>query len=400
MIEPRRLPAPIEVVLAFLRLGCTSFGGPIAHLGYFRAEFVERREWLSESTYAEIVALAQSLPGPASSQVGFAIGVLRAGWLGGVAAWTGFTLPSAALMLAVAFGYSHSQGRTSAAILHGLQLVAVAVVAQAVVRMRSMLAPDEVRVWIALLGALIALVVPSAYATVLAIATGACSGLLLLRHAKEAAQDAPSFEPPISRRGAGVAATLFVVLLAASLFLVASRRVTAAVLASLYSTGALVFGGGHVVLPLLNAAIVERGWLAQPSFLAGYGAAQAVPGPLFSIAAYIGASVRPNAYPLLLGMGALIALFLPGLLLMSAVLPLWNALRRRPRIRSVLRGVNASVVGVLAAALYRPLWTATMHTITDFLIALAAFVLLVRFKMQPWIIVVGVSLVSILVAWR
>jgi chromate transporter len=172
------------------------------------------------------------------------------------------------------------------------------------------------------------------------------------------------------------------------------------VLASLYSSGALVFGGGHVVLPLLNGAIVERGWLAQPSFLAGYGAAQAVPGPLFSIAAYIGASVRPNAYPLLLGMGALIALFLPGLLLMSALLPLWNALRRSPRIRSVLRGVNASVVGVLAAALYRPLWTATIHTITDFLIALAAFALLVRFKVQPWIIVVGVSLVSILVAWR
>jgi chromate transporter len=398
MIEPRRLPAPIDVVLAFLRLGCTSFGGPIAHLGYFRAEFVERREWLSENAYAEIVALAQSLPGPASSQVGFAIGVLRAGWLGGVAAWIGFTLPSATVMLAVAFGYSHWQGRTGAAILHGLQLVAVAVVAQAVVRMRRMLAPDVLRVSIALLGAVIALVAPPAYATVLAIAVGAGSGLLLLRHPSEAAQDMPSFEPLISRRGAGVAAAFFLILLAASFFLVASRTITAAVLASLYYTGALVFGGGHVVLPLLDAAIVERGWLAQPSFLAGYGAAQAVPGPLFSIAAYIGASVRPNAHPLLLGIEALIALFLPGLLLMSAVLPLWNALRRRPRIRAVLRGVNASVVGVLAAALYRPLWTATIHTITDFLIALAAFVLLIRFKLQPWIIVVGVSLVSILVS--
>ncbi len=399
MIEPRRLPAPVEVVLAFLRLGCTSFGGPIAHLGYFRAEFVERRGWLSETAFAEIVALAQSLPGPASSQVGFAIGVLRAGWLGGLAAWIGFTLPSAALMLAVAFGYSRSQGR-GAAILHGLQLVAVAVVAEAVVRMRRMLAPDVLRVSIALLGALIALVAPPAYATVLAIAAGAGSGVLWLRHAREAEQDAPSFEPPISRGSAGAAAASFVILLAASLFLMASRTITAAVLASLYCTGAMVFGGGHVVLPLLDAAIVERGWLAQPSFLAGYGAAQAVPGPLFSIAAYIGASVRPNAYPLLLGMGALIALFLPGLLLMSAVLPLWNTLRRRPRIRSVLRGVNASVVGVLGAALYHPLWTATIHTIIDFLLALAAFVLLIRFKLQPWIIVVGVSLASILVAWR
>jgi chromate transporter len=400
MIEPRRLPAPVEVVLAFLRLGCTSFGGPIAHLGYFRAEFVERREWLSETAYAEIVALAQSLPGPASSQVGFAIGVLRAGWLGGIAAWIGFTLPSAALMLAAAFGYSHSQGRTSDAILHGLQLVAIAVVAQAVVRMRRMLAPDALRLSIALLGALIALVAPPAYATVLAIAVGAGSGLLLLHHAKEAAQDTPSFELPLSRCGAGVAAAFFVALLVAAFLLSASRRVVPAVLGSLYSTGALVFGGGHVVLPLLDAAIVKHGWLAQLSFLAGYGAAQAVPGPLFSIAAYIGASVRPNAYPLLLGMGALIVLFLPGLLLMSAVLPFWNALRRRPSIASALRGVNASVVGVLAAALYRPLWTATIHTITDFLIALAAFVLLVRFKMQPWIIVVGVGLVSILVAWR
>ena len=243
MIEPRRLPAPIEVVLAFLRLGCTSFGGPIAHLGYFRAEFVDRREWLSETAYAEIVALAQSLPGPASSQVGFAIGVLRAGWLGGIAAWIGFTLPSAALMLAAAFGYSHSQGRTSDAILHGLQLVAVAVVAQAVVRMRSMLAPDVLRVSIALLGALIALVAPPTYATVLAIAVGAGSGLLLLSHAKEAVQDTPSFELPISRRGAGVAATLFVILVAASLLLVKSRTIAAAVLASLYCTGALVFGG-------------------------------------------------------------------------------------------------------------------------------------------------------------
>jgi chromate transporter len=386
------------VLFAFLRLGCTSFGGPIAHLGYFRTEFVERRRWLTESTYAEVIALAQSMPGPASSQVGFAIGLLRAGWLGGLAAWIGFTLPSAALMLAFAFGYVHPQGRTGAAALHGLQLVAVAVVAQAVVRMQRTLAPDILRLSIAAIGATIALFASPAYATVVAIAAGALAGLLLMRQAKE--PDRPSFAPPISRSCAAVAAILFVILLAAALGLSASRTLAAAVLAGLYRTGALVFGGGHVVLPLLDAAIVQRGWLAQSSFLAGYGAAQALPGPLFSIAAYIGAAVHPNPHPLLLGVCALVALFLPGLLLMAAVLPFWSALRRRPLIVSLLRGVNASVVGVLAAALYRPLWTATIRTTTDFLIALAAFVLLIRFKVQPWIVVLGVSLASILVALR
>ncbi len=388
------------MLFAFLRLGCTSFGGPIAHLGYFRAEFVERRRWLTESTYAEVIALAQSMPGPASSQVGFAIGLLRAGWLGGLAAWIGFTLPSAALMLTFAFGYGHPQGRTGAATLHGLQLVAVAVVAQAVIRMQRTLAPDALHLSIALLGALIALFASPAYATVLAIAAGALAGLLLTRPMKEPARDRPSFAPPISRPGAAVAAILFVILLAAALRLSATRTLAAAVLAGLYRTGALVFGGGHVVLPLLDAAIVQRGWLAQSSFLAGYGAAQAVPGPLFSIAAYIGAAVHPNPHPLLLGVCALVALFLPGLLVMAAVLPFWSALRRRPLIGSLLRGVNASVVGVLAAALYRPLWATTIRTTTDFLIALAAFVLLIRFKVQPWIVVLGVSLASILVALR
>jgi chromate transporter len=388
------------VLFAFLRLGCTSFGGPIAHLGYFRAEFVERRGWLTESTYAEVIALAQSMPGPASSQVGFAIGMLRAGWLGGLAAWIGFTLPSAALMLVFAFGYGHPQGRAPAATLHGLQLVAVAVVAQAVVRMQRTLAPDMLRLSIAAIGAAIALFASPAYATVLAIAAGALASLLLMRPMKEPARDQPSFAPPISRPGAAVAAILFVILLAAALGLSASRTLAAAVLAGLYRTGALVFGGGHVVLPLLDAAIVQRGWLPQSSFLAGYGAAQAVPGPLFSIAAYVGAAVHPNPHPLLLGVCALVALFLPGLLLMAAVLPFWSALRGRPLIVSLLRGVNASVVGVLAAALYRPLWTTTIRTTADFLIALAAFVLLIRFKVQPWIVVLGVSLASILVALR
>jgi chromate transporter len=389
--------SPVEVFFAFLRLGCMSFGGPIAHLGYFREAFVERRKWLTEASYAEVIALAQSMPGPASSQVGFAIGLLRAGWLGGLAAWSGFTLPSAALMLAFAYGYGHPQGRAAAA-LHGLQLVAVAVVAQAVLRMQRTLAPDLLRILIALFGALIALFAPAAYGTVFAIAAGALAGLVLLRRRSSAAANHPALQATISRRGSAVAAAVFVVLLVSALPLSASNNIFIAVLASLYRTGALVFGGGHVVLPLLDAAIVQRGWLAQPSFLAGYGAAQALPGPLFSIAGYVGAAVRPDAHPLLLGICSLLALFSPGLLLMAAVLPFWESLRNRALIQWLLGGINAGVVGVLAAALYRPLITTAVHSIADAAIALVAFVLLARFRIQPWMIVLGVTLVSTLVA--
>lgn len=390
--------SPAEVFVAFLRLGCISFGGPIAHLGYFREAFVERRKWLTESSYAEVLALAQSMPGPASSQVGFAIGLLRAGWLGGLAAWTGFTLPSAILMLAFAYGYGHPQGRVATAALHGLQLVAVAVVAQAVLRMQRTLAPDLLRLIIALLGAVIALFASPAYATVLAILAGAIAGLVLLRGRSPATADDPPLQTTLSRRGSAAAASVFGALLVFALLLSRSRSMFVAVLASLYRTGALVFGGGHVVLPLLDAAIVQRGWLPQPSFLAGYGAAQALPGPLFSIAAYVGAAIRPNAHPLLLGVCSLVALFSPGLLLMAAVLPFWGTLRRRALVQSSLGGINAGVVGVLAAALYRPLVTTAVHGIADAVIASAAFVVLARFKIQPWIIVLGVTLISTLVA--
>jgi chromate transporter len=389
--------SPGEVFFAFLRLGCISFGGPIAHLGYFRDAFVERRKWLTEPAYAGVIALAQSMPGPASSQVGFAIGLLRAGWLGGLAAWTGFTLPSAVLMLAFAYGYGHAQGKVAAAALHGLQLVAVAVVAQAVLRMQRTLAPDLLRLAFALLGAVIALFAAPAYATAAAIVAGAVAGLALLRREYSATDDDPLPSSISQLAGAGAAA-VFGVLLAFALLLSANRSIFPAVLASLYRTGALVFGGGHVVLPLLDAAIVQRGWLAQPSFLAGYGAAQALPGPLFSIAAYVGATVRPNAHPLLLGVCSLVALFSPGLLLMAAVLPFWSTLRRRASIRSLLGGINASVVGVLAAALYRPLITTAVHGFTDAVIAVAALVLLAFFRLPPWIIVLGVTLASMLAA--
>lgn len=398
MANNQQRSSPAEVFFAFLRLGCISFGGPIAHLGYFRDTFVERRKWLTEASYAELIALAQSMPGPASSQVGFAIGLLRGGWLGGLAAWTGFTLPSAALMLAFAYGYGHPQGRVAAAALHGLQLVAVAVVAQAVLRMQRTLAPDVLRLAIALLGAVIALSAPPSYATIFAIVVGAIAGLGLLRQGKSETGNDPRLAISISRPGSIVAATAFGVLLVFAPLFSVSHNTFIAVLGSLYRTGALVFGGGHVVLPLLDAIIVQRGWLAQPSFLAGYGAAQALPGPLFSIAAYVGAAVRPNAHPLLLGLCSLVALFSPGLLLMAAVLPFWTTLRRRALVRSLLSGINASVVGVLAAALYRPLVTTAVHGITDLLITVAAFVLLIRLKVQPWIIVLTVTLVSILVA--
>jgi chromate transporter len=393
-----RQSTPLEVFLAFLSLGCTSFGGPIAHLGYFRSAFVERHQWLTESAYAEIIALAQSLPGPASSQVGFATGLLRAGWVGGLAAWAGFTLPSAVLMLCFAYGYSYVHGRIAGGVLHGLQLVAVAVVAQAVCRMQRTLAPDAPRLVLATAGGLIALFAPPAIATVCAIAAGAFAGLLLHRaNATTPSEYGPHLESSISQRGGVAALIAFLALLTIALLLAQARSVSLAVPAGLYRTGALVFGGGHVVLPLLNAAIVRRGWISQSSFLAGYGAAQALPGPLFSIGAYIGASV-PFAQPLLLGLCSLVALFLPGLLLMAAVLPFWDTLRHRPLIRSLLWGINAAVVGVLAAALYRPLISTAIHSLTDILIALAAFVLLLRFRIQPWIVVIAVASASAVIA--
>jgi chromate transporter len=303
-------------------------------------------------------------------------------------------------MLAFAYGYGHQQGRFATAALHGLQLVAVAVVAQAVLRMQHTLAPDLLRLALALLGAVIAFFAPPAYATAAAIVAGALAGLVFLRRADSATDDDPVLPSSITQRAGAGAAAVFVVLLTSALLLSASHNLFIAVLASLYRTGALVFGGGHVVLPLLDAAIVQRGWLAQPSFLAGYGAAQALPGPLFSIAAYVGAAVRPNAHPLLLGMCSLVALFSPGLLLMAAILPFWSTLRRRASIRSSLRGINASVVGVLAAALYRPLITTAVHGFVDAVIALAALVLLAYFRLPPWIIVLSVTLVSMLVVLR
>ena len=387
----------VEVLHVFFRLGCTSFGGPIAHLGYYRKEFVERRKWCGESTLAEIIAIAQSLPGPASSQTGFAIGILRAGWLGGLAAWVGFTVPSAILMLAFAFGHSFIRGEVGDGLLHGLRLVAVAVVAQAVLAMQRSLAPDRMRIAFAVVATALSLFLPLQVATLAPIVLGALAGLVLLRSDDEANFDA--VELPVSKRAGVIAGTLFLLLLA-TLPILARVLATPAldIFSTFYQTGALVFGGGHVVLPLLESAVVGRGWVAQQSFLTGYGAAQALPGPLFCFGAYLGASIRPSTNPLAYGLISLIGIFAPGLLAMAAVLPFWSAVRGNRSFRRALKGVNASVVGILIAALFHPLWTSTILHASDFWIALAAFALLTAWKVQPWKVVAGVAAVSILVS--
>jgi len=403
----------LEVFRAFLRLGCLSFGGPIAHLGYFHTEFVERRRWCDEATFAEIVAIAQSMPGPASSQVGFALGLFRAGWLGGLAAWCGFTMPSALLMLAFALGLHLFTGRLGLGIVHGLQLVAVAIVAQAIVSMRKSLAPDAPRMAVALVAAAIAFFAPPSSGTLLAIVAGALLGWLLTCFQ----QSVDDRHPPSPSEGEGLSFGLpkLAGLLAAATFLalllvlpLTAKLISAqpqsassqclAVFSAFYRTGALVFGGGHVVLPLLENAVVARGWIDQPTFLSGYGAAQALPGPLFTFSAYLGAVIRPTFSPVALSSIALIAIFLPGLLVIVAVLPFWNELRRHPLIQVSLRGVNAAVIGVLVAAFIRPVYSSAVHSVLDIAVASAAFALLVRWKVPPWIVVVSVATFSALVS--
>lgn len=389
--EPALVTSPsngswIEVLLVFLRLGCLSFGGPIAHIGYLQAECVERRRWCTNQAFAEIVALAQSLPGPASSQVAFTLGLIRARLPGAFAAWAGFTLPSALLMLAFAYGHALLTGALGSAMLHGLQIVAVAIVAQAVLTMQRSLAPDTARIALALLAATITLFAPANIATPCAIAIGAILGALFLR--SPASTPTAGTLSSISRRTGFVCAALFTVLLALPPIL--TRWIHAqplAVFNAFYHSGALVFGGGHVVLPLLERAVVTPGWIDQATFLSGYGAAQAVPGPLFTFAAYLGAVIHPSVSPLLLSATALAAIFLPGLLLLLSVLPFWNILCQRPRLQSALAGINASVVGALFAAFLRPVCTTALHSAGDVLVATAALLTLVRLRLAPWIVV-------------
>jgi chromate transporter len=384
-----------EVFAAFLKLGLTSFGGPIAHLGYFREELVKRRRWVDEETFADLVALCQFLPGPASSQVGFSLGVIRGrGLIGGLAAWTAFTLPSALLLLALAFATTEFQGPAASGILHGLKLVAVAVVAQAVWGMAKALTPDGRRAAIALAAAAVVILVGGALGQIAAIAAGAAAGLVLCRSGGEALAAAPAF--PVSRFQGAVALSLFALVLVVLPVLASATDWQAVRLFdAFYRAGALVFGGGHVVLPLLQGLVVAPGWISQDTFLAGYGLAQAVPGPLFTISAYLGAVASPEPNGIAGAAIALVAIFLPGLTLVYGAIPFWGAFRHRPRARSAMRGTNAAVVGILALALYDPVWVGAVHSPADFLLALTGFLLLTVWRLQPWMVVIGLALAGI-----
>ena len=378
--------SPFEVLIAFLKLGLTSFGGPVAHLGYFRMEFVERRKWLDDKSYSDLVALCQFLPGPASSQVGIALGLGRAGWLGALAAWVGFTLPSALALILFAFGVARWAGVASSGAIHGLKVAAVAVVAQAVWAMARSLCPDRMRAGIAVAAALLVLAVPSAMGQIAAIASGGLVGRWVLQLGHLPAAQHRDYG--VSRR-AGAALLIAFAGLLVLLPAVAAGSGSAALSAVrvFYQAGALVFGGGHVVLPLLQAGVVSPGWVGNDAFLAGYGAAQAVPGPLFTFAAYLGAVMPPPLGGWLGGLALLLAIFLPAFLLVVGALPFWEALRQRDGIQRAMAGINAAVVGVLVAALYDPVWTSAIHSRADFGLALAAFGLLLYARVSPAVVV-------------
>ncbi|MDI4656873.1 chromate efflux transporter [Xanthobacter autotrophicus] len=386
--------SPGEVFGAFLKLGLTSFGGPVAHLGYFRDELVLRRRWMDDAAYGDLVALCQFLPGPASSQLGFALGLLRGGGLlGGLAAWAGFTLPSAIALTACALGAASLAGTDG--VLHGLKLVAVAVVAQAVWGMTRTLTPDRARAGIALAALALVVFAGSALGQVVAIALGALAGLILCAEAAPARADVPgasvqlpTLAVPLSRRTGALLLALFAALLVVPPVIAAATGVQAlALFDAFYRSGALVFGGGHVVLPLLQAEVVAPGWVSASTFLAGYGLAQAVPGPLFTFAAYLGAAMGPAPNGIVGAAIALIAIFLPGLLLVTGMLPFWDQLRRRARAQAAMRGANAAVVGLIGAALYSPVFTGAVFGAPDFVAAVAGFLLLTVWRFPPLAVV-------------
>ena len=388
----------LEVLVAATRLGLTSFGGPVAHLGYFRAEYVVRRRWIDEARYADLVALCQFLPGPASSQVGIALGIVRAGLPGGLAAWIGFTLPSAIALTAFAYGI-RSVGVGEAGWLHGLKVVAVAVVAQAVWGMARTLAADRLRASVAILAAVAVLASRTAISQVLVIAVAGLVGWIFLSESGRAATT--SFRVPVSR---GLAIASLVAFFALLIGLpIASQVVPSqslAVFDVFYRVGSLVFGGGHVVLPLLQAEIVPRGWVENEAFVAGYGAAQAVPGPLFTFAAYLGAVMREPPNGARGAAWALLAIFLPSFLLVVGALPFWALLRERASFQAALRGINAAVVGLLLAALYDPVWTSAITGRADLVLALIAFGLLAFWQVPPWLVVLIAAAGGMIVGGR
>lgn len=379
---------PWAVFLIFLRLGLTSFGGPIAHLGYFREEFVTKRRWITERSYADLVALCQFLPGPASSQVGMALGLLRAGYGGALAAWAGFTLPSAIALILFALGISRYGDILSPSMLHGLKIMAVAIVAQAVWGMARNLFPDSLRVTIMALAVCFVLLISSAWAQVSVIVAAGIAGLFLFEPTPDAAHD--PLPITVSHRAGTIWLSLFFIfLLGLPILAKLLPSDTVMIVDAFYRAGSLVFGGGHVVLPLLQAEVVPSGWLSNETFLAGYGAAQAVPGPLFTFAAFLGASTATTPSGWVGGGVALVAIFVPSFLLVVSTLPFWERLRRSRCIQAALAGVNAAVVGLLLAALYNPVWTSAIHEPQDFGLALITLVALMFWKLPPWLVVAG-----------
>ena len=378
----------LEIFLVFLRLGLTSFGGPIAHLGYFRQEFVERRKWLSEQIFADLVALCNFLPGPTSSQVSYSIGMTRGGIPGAVCAWSAFTLPSAIIMLLAAYGIHWVSGDQGTGWLHGLKVVAVAVVAQAVWSMATKLCTDRIRISFAFVAAVIILLTNNSWVQVLTIAVGALAGWRLIRanappEKTEVFTRLPNRIQSITSLAIFAFCLLIVPLLAAG-----KRDGWIALFDSFYRTGSLVFGGGHVVLPLLQAEVVPKGWEDNNTFLAGYGIAQALPGPLFSFAAYLGAAKSGSPTGWLAGLWSVFAILLPPMLLVTGLLPLWNRLRASTAAQSLLAGANATVVGILLAALYQPIWTSAIDSAKSLALALILFAGLQIWKIAPWILVV------------
>lgn len=387
----------LEVFLAFLKLGLTSFGGPVAHLGYFRTEFVERRKWLDDKSYSDLVALCQFLPGPASSQVGIALGLGRAGWWGALCAWMGFTLPSAIALILFAFGVTQWAALAQSGVVHGLKVVAVAIVAQAVWGMAKNLCPDRLRAGIAVVAALVVLAIPSAVGQIGAIVASGLVGRRAVQLGHLPAAEHRDYG--VSKKTGAALLILFGTLLVVLPVLAsAAGSPMLAVISSFYQSGALVFGGGHVVLPLLQAGVVPSGLVTNDAFLAGYGAAQAVPGPLFTFAAYLGAVMTGELSGWIGGLVLLIAIFVPAFLLVLGALPFWEPLRQRDGVQRAMAGVNAAVVGVLAAALYDPVWTSAIHSRADFGLALAAFGLLVYGRQSPVLVVALAAMAGWLLA--
>ena len=389
---PNAERSPWSIFLIFLRLGLTSFGGPVAHLGYFRQEFVSRRGWLSEAAYAELIAIAQFMPGAASSKVGMAIGLSQAGYRGALAAWLGFTLPSAGLLMAFALGLVGQGDSLASGALHGLKIVAAAIVAQAVWGMARSLCPDTPRRVLMLVATVVALLVPGVAGQLAVIVGAGLLGVALLDAKVRTLADA--LPVAISRRAGALWLALFALLLVGLPLL---AHVADSPLLSLfevfYRTGALVFGGGHVMLPLLQAELVPDGWLSNDLFLAGYGATQAVPGPLFTFAAFLGTAMAGW----LVGLICLVAIFAPSFLLLVGVLPFWARLRSRPRLQAAMAGVNAGVVGLLLATLYHPVGTSAVGNLLDFALVLLALVALMAGKLPPWLVVVTGALIGWLV---